>query len=96
MFSHPYISFFHLLVNVFSVIIIIIIFFRWVFSECTEAIATSLIQQDTNFPVIVAFTIDFGCTMWIKMRSLAGSYKEAKGSANEARKLVTQKTITST
>ena len=36
-FSHPYISFFHLLVNGFSVIIIIIIiiihFFRRVFSE---------------------------------------------------------------
>ena len=46
-FSHPYISFFHLLVNGFSVIIIIIIiirFFRRVFSECTEAIATSLIH----------------------------------------------------
>ena len=45
-FSHPYISFFHLLVNGFSVIIIIIIiirFFRRVFSECTEAITTSLI-----------------------------------------------------
>ena len=44
-FSHPYISFFHLLVNGFSVIIIIIIiirFFRRVFSECTEAVATSL------------------------------------------------------
>ena len=45
-FSHPYISFFHLLVNGFSVIIIIIIiirFFRRVFLECTEAVATSLI-----------------------------------------------------
>ena len=44
-FSHPYISLFHLLVNGFSVIIIIIIiirFFRRVFSECTEAVATSL------------------------------------------------------
>ena len=40
-FRHPYISFFHLLVNGFSVIIIIInitIFFMRVFSECTEAI----------------------------------------------------------
>ena len=46
-FSHPYISFFHLLVNGFSVIIIIIIiirFFRRLFSECTEAITTSLIH----------------------------------------------------
>ena len=43
-FSHPYISFFHLLVNGFSVIIIIIIinFIIKVFSECTEAVATSL------------------------------------------------------
>ena len=44
-FSHPYISFFHLLVNGFSVIIIIIIiirFFRRVFSECTEAITNHL------------------------------------------------------
>ena len=44
-FSHPYISIFHLLVNGFSVIIIIIIiinFFHRVFSECTEAVATSL------------------------------------------------------
>ena len=53
-FSHPYISFFHLLVNVFSVIIIIIIihFFGQVFSEYTEAVATSLIPLVTNFPGI--------------------------------------------
>ena len=47
--SHPYISFIHLLVNGFSFIIIIIIiinFFRWVFSEYTEAVITSL----TVFP----------------------------------------------
>ena len=46
-FSHPYISFFYLLVNGFSVIIIIVIifnFFRRVFSEQTEAIATSLVH----------------------------------------------------
>ena len=44
-FSYPYISLFHLLVNGFSVIIIIIIiinFFTRVFSECTEEVATSL------------------------------------------------------
>ena len=44
---NTYISFFHLLVNGFSVIIIIRIiirFFRQVFSECTEAITTSLIH----------------------------------------------------
>ena len=47
-FSHPYISFFHLLVNGFSVIIIIIIifinFFMRDFSKYTEAIATLLIH----------------------------------------------------
>ena len=47
-FSHPYISLFHLLVNGFSVIIIIIVifinFFIRVFSECTEVVATSLIH----------------------------------------------------
>ena len=60
--SHPYIPFFHLLVNGFSVIIIIIIiirFFRRVFSECTEAIDTSLIHIVTNFPEIVPFIIGF-------------------------------------
>ena len=30
--------------TIFLVIIIIIRFFRWVFSECTEAVATSLIH----------------------------------------------------
>ena len=75
-FNHPYISFFHLLVNGFSVIIIIIIFinfFRRVFSECTEAIATSLIQLDTILPEICAFIIGFSWTVWNKMRSLASS-----------------------
>ena len=49
-FSHPYISFFHLLVwyIVFQLLVIIIVifryFFRRVFSECTEAITTSLYQ----------------------------------------------------
>ena len=47
--SHPYISFFHLLVNGDSVIIIIINFFRRVFSECTEAVATSLIPHSYQF-----------------------------------------------
>ena len=49
----PTSPFFHLLVNAFSVIIIIIIifinFFRRVFSEYTEAITTSLILLDNNF-----------------------------------------------
>ena len=47
--SHPYISFFHLLVNGFSVIIMIINFFRRFFSECTEAVATSLIPHSYQF-----------------------------------------------
>ena len=34
------------------ILIIIIFFFRRVFSECTEAIATSLISIVTNFPEI--------------------------------------------
>ena len=69
-FSHPYFSFFHLLVNGFSVIIIIIIiiihFFIQVFSECTEAVATSLIPLVTNFPEICAFIIGFSFTIWTK------------------------------
>ena len=61
---------------VFSVIIIIIIiinFFRRVFSESTEANATSLIPLDTILPEICAYIIGFSCTVWTKMRSLAGS-----------------------
>ena len=61
--SHPYISFFHLLVNGFSVIIIIIIFminfFRRVFSEYTEAITTSFIPLEIILPEKYAFIIDF-------------------------------------
>ena len=44
-FSHP-ISFFHIQHN--SDIIVIIIFIKWVFSECTEAITTSLIPLETR------------------------------------------------
>ena len=66
-FSHPYISFFHLLV---IIIIIIINYFRRVFSEYTEANATSLIPLDTNFPEMCAFIIGFSCTVWTKMKSL--------------------------
>ena len=64
-FSHPYISFFHLLVNGFSVIIIIIIIINFiikVFSECTEAVATSFIPLVTDFPGICAFIIGFSFT----------------------------------
>ena len=35
-------------------------------------ITTSLIPLDTNFPEICAFIIGLSCTMWTKMRSLAG------------------------
>ena len=73
-FSHPYISFFHLLVHGFSVtlliIIIVIIFFIRVFSECTVAIATSLILLVTNFPESCAFIIGFSFTVWTKMKPL--------------------------
>ena len=67
--SHPYISFFHLLVNGFSVIIIIIIiiifiinFFIRVFSEYTEAVTTSLIPVDAILPEICTFIVGFSCT----------------------------------
>ena len=79
-FSHPYISLFHLLVNVFSVIIIIIIikhFFRRVFSEFNEAITTSFIQIDAILPEIFAFIVGFRCTVWTKMRSLR-AHKQPK------------------
>ena len=62
---------------VFLLLVIIIIisinFFRRVFSECTEANATSLIPLDTILPEICAFIIGFSCTVWTKMRSLADS-----------------------
>ena len=38
-----------------------------------QALATSLIPLDTIFPEICAFIIGFSCTVWTKMRSLAGS-----------------------
>ena len=71
--SHPYISFFHLLVNGFSVIIIITIikrFFRRIFSEYTEENAMSLIQLGTILPGICAFINFFSSTVCTKMRHL--------------------------
>ena len=47
--------------------IIIINFFARVFSECTEAVATSLIPLVTKFPEIYAFIIGFSFTVWTKM-----------------------------
>ena len=79
--SHPYISFFHLLVNGFSVIIIIIIiihFFAQVFSLCTEAVATSLIPLVTNYPGICAFIIGFSFTVWTK-KSAQKIRKQVRG-----------------
>ena len=51
-------------------IIIIINFFRRVFSEYTEAVTTSLIPIDAILPEICAFIVGFSCTVWTKMRSL--------------------------
>ena len=48
------------------IIIIIIHFFRRVFSECTEAVATSLYHIVINFPEICAFIIGFSFTVWTK------------------------------
>ena len=45
----------------------IFIFFRRVFSEYTEAIATSLILVHIILPEICAFIIGFSCTVWIKL-----------------------------
>ena len=51
------------------IIIIIIHFFRQVFSEYTEAITTSLIPLNTVLSEICAFMIGFNCTVWTTMRS---------------------------
>ena len=40
--------------------------FFTVFSECTEAITTSLIPLDTILPEICAFIIGFSCNVWTK------------------------------
>ena len=56
--------------NLFILIIIIIIFFIRVFSECREATAASLIPLVTNFPEICAFIIGFSFTVWAKIRPL--------------------------
>ena len=48
------------------IIIIIIHFFAQVFSECTEAVATSLIPLVTNYPGICSLIIAFSFTVWTK------------------------------
>ena len=61
--------------NLFILIIIItIIFFRLVFLECTEAIATSLIPLVINFSEIFSFIIGFSVTVWTKMSPLLAHY----------------------
>ena len=59
-----------IIIIIIIIFIIIINFFGRVFSECTEALATSL---ETILMEICAFIIGFSCTVWTKMRSLAGS-----------------------
>ena len=75
--------------------IIIINFFKRVFSECTKAITTSLIPLEILLPEYCAFIIGFSCIVQTKMRLLDGSiadgvpfkfcpthqYKEGMGSA---------------
>ena len=60
------------------IIIIIINFFTRVFSECTEAIATSIIPLATNFPGICAFVIGFNFTVWTK-KSAKKIRKQVRG-----------------
>ena len=60
------------------IIIIKIIFFRGVFSECTETVTTSLVPLVTNFPEICAFIIGFSFTV------------RTKKSAKKVRKEVTE------
>ena len=61
-----------IIIIIIIIIFIIINFFRRVFSECTEALATSLMPLETIPPESCAFIIGFCCTVRTKMRSLAG------------------------
>ena len=66
---------------VFSVIIIIIIiinFFKRVFSECTEAVATSPIPHSYKFPEICAFIFGFSFTVWTE-KSAKKVRKQVRG-----------------
>ena len=76
------VNFWHPLKNIvscdlFIIIIIVINFFRRVFSEYTEVNATSIIPLDNILPEIYAFIIGFSCTVWTKMRSLTGKFLPA-------------------
>ena len=64
--------------TIFLVIIIIIHFFRRVFSECTEAVATSLYHIVTNCHGICAFIIGFSSTVWTK-KSAKTIRKQVRG-----------------
>ena len=59
-------------------VIIIINFFRRIFSECTEAVATSLYHIVTNFPEICPFIIGFSFTVWTK-KSAKKVRKQVRG-----------------
>ena len=60
--------------ELFIIIIIIFINFFWrVFSECTEAITTSLVPLEIILPEKCAFIIGFSYNVWTTMRSLDGS-----------------------
>ena len=73
-FSHPYISFFHLLVNGFSVTCNNNNYhnhlLQTVFLEVYLSIATSLVPLVNNFSEICAFIIGFSFTVWTKMSPL--------------------------
>ena len=60
----------HHFLRLFMLIIIIIKFFRRVFSEYTEAVTTSLMPIHAILPEICAFIVGFSCTVCTKMRSL--------------------------
>ena len=62
-----------IIIIIIIIIIFIIIIFRSVYSEYTEANSTSLLPLDTILLEICAFIVSFSCTVWTKMRSLAGS-----------------------
>ena len=77
-------------------LIIIINFFRRVFSECTEENATSLIPLDTILPEKFGFIIGFNSTVWTKIISLAGTLADGElADAFNSSKLVPQKPFTS-
>ena len=59
------------------------------FSECTEAVATSLIPLVTNFPEIFAFIIGFSYTVWTKK-----STKKVRKQVTEGLQILYQSVVT--